>query len=854
MKEILITSSVLILLITAVRFIFRDRISRRLQYALWGLVLLRLLLPFSLPASPVSVLSAAEALETRWQEYTAPTANITLPATELPSAAADDAPSAPMAEQKPGPTAMLRSIWLCGAILIGLWFLAVNLQLMHRLKKSRSRLEIASPLPVYLTDAIVSPCLFGLFRPAVYLTSKATVTDDVQRHVLTHELCHWKHKDHWFSALRCLCLAVYWFDPLVWLAAFFSKADGELACDESAIRALGSEQRLAYGRTLVDMIAPGREASGVFCAATTMVSGSKSIRRRLQRIVSSKKTLLWAAICALLIALLGAGCAFTAPQTPTPELPDVPPVSQPDTVPEHDLDAAVRAAILDGLRVDDGQFPTESHVILKAEAREGDTAAYLLAHYMVFSCRGGTLLQDGVGGQTPMVLTFSLTEEGYALKERWEPLGGEGYAAEIREKFPDDIEDAALDPSAYGLAFHQDVYRQANRHFGIDPTDQVAKALWQIAKDTQEAGTYNYRTLDHRAVLYNGDRSVRYILSEFLKEEQNGVYGEILWKYLCAIYPGDVEPFESPFVSYQHSFDEWKDYVVLLAERNGAGFFANNRTATNLLTLLGKHTPQEALTVSRTVTGGDHGVARDGDLLTYEISVTNNTSADMKGIPVTAQDVTHTSISTVDGTPVSGWVAPVWSLDIPAGQTKTVQYAVKVGGKPGDKIYADACTAAGQTLPTLTTHIVAGEHSTLADIAAAPPAGDASIGVSVSLIYADKAKVVFYGYFGVYVYDLAKEAIVMGIDLEKAVGTTAIQGSDPAAADVSSDGKTLRLYRLSDVAKKRSILWIDLTDGTVRFAPWNNIEIYGATLSLQGGSISALTYEYAGKKHYLFQK
>ncbi len=60
MKEILLTSSVLILALLALRRVFRRTVSRRVQYALWGLVLLRLLIPVSLPAAGFSLLTAAE--------------------------------------------------------------------------------------------------------------------------------------------------------------------------------------------------------------------------------------------------------------------------------------------------------------------------------------------------------------------------------------------------------------------------------------------------------------------------------------------------------------------------------------------------------------------------------------------------------------------------------------------------------------------------------------------------------------------------------------------------------------------------------------------------------------------------
>lgn len=81
------------------------------------------------------------------------------------------------------------------------------------------------PLPVYLVEGLSSPCLFGLFRPAIYLTPEAVENETVLRHVLAHEATHYAHKDHIWSALRCTALALHWYNPLVWLAVSLSKAD-----------------------------------------------------------------------------------------------------------------------------------------------------------------------------------------------------------------------------------------------------------------------------------------------------------------------------------------------------------------------------------------------------------------------------------------------------------------------------------------------------------------------------------------------------------------------------------------------------------------------------------------------------
>ncbi len=124
-----------------------------------------------------------------------------------------------------------------------------------------------------------------------------------------------------WSALRCLTLAVYWFHPLVWLAAVLSRVDGEQACDEAAIRALGEEQRLSYGKTLIDMIAVRTAPSGLLCAATTMVSGKRSLKKRLERIVRRQQPLVWALVVMLLLAAALVGCTFTGAKADAPAVP-----------------------------------------------------------------------------------------------------------------------------------------------------------------------------------------------------------------------------------------------------------------------------------------------------------------------------------------------------------------------------------------------------------------------------------------------------------------------------------------------------------------------------------------------------
>ena len=138
----------------------------------------------------------------------------------------------------------LTYVWYAGMSGVGAWFLFTNLRFARALRKARTPYRVEGcRYPVYLVSALPSPCLFGVLRPAVYLNEKALQSPDALRFVLAHEQTHARHLDPLWSLLRGVCLTVYWFDPLVWLAAVLSREDGELACDEGTLRALGADER-----------------------------------------------------------------------------------------------------------------------------------------------------------------------------------------------------------------------------------------------------------------------------------------------------------------------------------------------------------------------------------------------------------------------------------------------------------------------------------------------------------------------------------------------------------------------------------------------------------------------------------
>ena len=381
MKEILLASSVLISVLALLRLLLRKHVSARLQYALWLLVVLRLMLPLQFGSLPFSVVSLAESTGPEIEQFAgmvigerdavsaAPEAGQTAAASDgvsadasrnvsvsadtnrnvsvsaaqeespfaAPSvtpAAAQEAQTAPAANIVQHSSALtvgdfLTYLWLAGMAAMAVWFLASNLVLRRKLRRSAQPLTVSGcPLPVYTSDVIVSPCLFGFPRPVIYVTPRCAADETHLRHVLAHESTHYRHRDHVWSLLRCILLCVYWFDPFVWFAAIVSKRDCELACDEGAVVRLGDSERLAYGRTLVDMVAQASKPADLMQSATTMYESKQQLKERIKRIVKKPKNLVLAVICLLTAVVLTVGCTFTGSQSSEDAPATVPPVTE----------------------------------------------------------------------------------------------------------------------------------------------------------------------------------------------------------------------------------------------------------------------------------------------------------------------------------------------------------------------------------------------------------------------------------------------------------------------------------------------------------------------------------------------
>ena len=366
MKEVLLTSSVLILAVIVLRLLFRSKVSRKLIYGAWLLVALRLLIPIQFGELDFSVLSQAapvtevitdmaqkpvsgpsreEVYHDTLQDYISQGQSVFIPEVQEKAESeiiqsgrpAKDVYSEILEFSKPetvvlpevnqqietvveqtvsptlGQIALV--VWIVGMVAMAAWFLGVNLTFRRNLRSATATPEPGCKTPVKVSAAIASPCVFGLLRPVIYLTPNCVEKPQIRRHVLTHEQTHLRHGDHIWAWIRCLCLCIYWFNPLVWVAASLSKRDCELACDEAALKALGEGERLAYGKTLVDMVSSVPAPGQLLETATAMHETKKQLKERVKCIVKQPKVFLTAAIALLLVLTIVTGCAFSGAAT-----------------------------------------------------------------------------------------------------------------------------------------------------------------------------------------------------------------------------------------------------------------------------------------------------------------------------------------------------------------------------------------------------------------------------------------------------------------------------------------------------------------------------------------------------------
>lgn len=324
--EIALQSGLFIVLLCLARPFLKKRLPALSRYALWLIPALRLLIPVSfksvlglwhhVPVPELSLTGSTSAI------VPAPPVSPALSAAPLPGAVAGSVTIPPAQANFPPAETLLILLWLAGILVMTALFIRVNLRFYQNNKGAVSVGGIDAPIPVMLVDKNTSPCLAGLIKPRILLPVHVLASPELTQMVVLHEVTHYKHKDHLFTALRSLLLILWWWNPLVWVLARLSREDCESACDEGVIRRMTLAQRKDYGKCLVALLRAQHGSPAILAAHTAMGGNKKIIKERITMIANWKQkgrlvTLSVALIIALLLPFL-----FSSAQSAPPALHD----------------------------------------------------------------------------------------------------------------------------------------------------------------------------------------------------------------------------------------------------------------------------------------------------------------------------------------------------------------------------------------------------------------------------------------------------------------------------------------------------------------------------------------------------
>ena len=303
-----ISASWLVLAVLVLRLISK-RSPKWMNVLLWGIVALRLMLPFSIE-SALSLIPSAETVSPAVVQFD-PAPTITSGVNII-----DNAVNPSLSEHfAAAPTMSVNPLYVWTYLAGWVWLIGLGVMLLYALVsylRLRRRVSVSLCVRenIYLCDAISSPFILGVVKPRIYLPSGL---DEVQRqNVLSHERAHLARRDHWWKPLGFALLAVYWFNPVLWLAYTLLCRDIELACDERVIRTMDESAVKTYSTVLLACSMPRKAV--ITCP---LAFGEVGVKERVRNALHYKKPAFWVVAASVAVCVVVAVCFLTNPEHET---------------------------------------------------------------------------------------------------------------------------------------------------------------------------------------------------------------------------------------------------------------------------------------------------------------------------------------------------------------------------------------------------------------------------------------------------------------------------------------------------------------------------------------------------------
>lgn len=304
-----LVASYVIILVLLARLVFK-KTPKIFSYALWGVVLLRLLCPLSFE-SALSLIPVAK------QPIPQDIIYSQAPQISTGMAVIDNVinPILPIPTDI-GASINPIQIWLFIGEII--WILGIVVMAIYSVisyRKLKRSLATSTPVKdnIYLTDHISTAFVLGMIRPKIYIPS--SLLENEQKYIIAHELCHIKRLDHITRMLGFIALSLHWFNPLVWIAFVLSGKDMELSCDEAVMKNMDTDIRAEYSQSLLQFSAHKK-----IIHATPLAFGEGDTKERIENVLNYKKPRFWVVLVAI-IAVFSFGIGFATNQKISREFP-----------------------------------------------------------------------------------------------------------------------------------------------------------------------------------------------------------------------------------------------------------------------------------------------------------------------------------------------------------------------------------------------------------------------------------------------------------------------------------------------------------------------------------------------------
>ncbi len=330
-----ISASYVVLAVLLLRILIK-KAPKWITVVMWGAVALRLVFPFSIE-SVLSLIPSSETVSPGIMTDSAPSIDSGIPIINNAINPIINQTFAPIPGDSANPlqviVPILTIVWVVGMVALLVYMVISYLRLERNIGTA---VLYKNTDNVYQSENVGSPFVLGVLRPRIYLPFNMDEGD--MDHVIAHECAHISRRDHLWKPLGFLLLAVYWFNPLMWLSYVLLCRDIELACDEKVVKELDIQARAEYSQALLTCSV---KRSAI--AACPLAFGEVGVKDRVKSVINYRKPGFWIVVTAVVACVVVVVCFLTNPvkdsndvianaPTPTPTL-QVTPTPTPEASP-----------------------------------------------------------------------------------------------------------------------------------------------------------------------------------------------------------------------------------------------------------------------------------------------------------------------------------------------------------------------------------------------------------------------------------------------------------------------------------------------------------------------------------------